>query len=402
MTDSGQPKAVWDGSGSDAVKQALGRVGHDFGNLLTPLMAYPGLIRAELADDSKGHDLLDAVERAAEDMVRITRQMLQLSLTGDYAVQPFDLGDVADAAAETARRNYGAGAEVEFTLNAPGDGMLDGGQDQIGQAIDRLCTNGFDAMPDGGVLSVSTDYIEYNTSRTLTTGEIPAGAYGVVRVTDHGRGIDADTVPRVFEPFFTTKRDRAKRGAGLGLTYAYLVAVAHGGGVDIEQTRAPGGTTVALYLRATSRESAQEAPGAASAATPASEEACAAGHVLIVDDEESVRESFARVLSASLPGIVVSAAADGAEAVEAFQDGHHAVVLMDIHMPRLDGFAAFSEIQGICRGKSWEPPSVIFCTGFAPADMVRRAVDGEPRHTLLMKPIPGQALVEAVRARVPS
>lgn len=125
------------------------------------------------------------------------------------------------------------------------------------------------------------------------------------------------------------------------------------------------------------------------------------GKVLVVDNEKLVRSAFKRVLEISLPGTVVDEAENGAEAVRAVLGDDYDVVLMDVHMPVMDGEVAFDAITEVCKEKNARMPSVIFCTGYLASQHVKEIVEGDPSHRLFLKPISSDAMIEAVRNRVP-
>ncbi len=127
---------------------------------------------------------------------------------------------------------------------------------------------------------------------------------------------------------------------------------------------------------------------------------CDSQQILVVDDDEHVRCVFESVLRHAFADFRVEAVGNGAEAVKAFEQRHHAVVLMDLCMPVMDGRQAFGNIMDLCREKGWLPPSVVFCTGFAPPSSVSRAVASDPRHCLLSKPIGADLLTRTVRSRL--
>lgn len=129
---------------------------------------------------------------------------------------------------------------------------------------------------------------------------------------------------------------------------------------------------------------------------------CDKERVLIVDDEQSILRLFRMILSFELPDIKIDVASNGAKALEAFNTGHHAVLLMDLHMPVMDGPTAFLEIQNVCKEKDWDTPSVVFCTGFAPPETIKNAVSENSAHCLLLKPVSTGTLVEAVKNRLTS
>jgi ATP-dependent Lon protease len=127
---------------------------------------------------------------------------------------------------------------------------------------------------------------------------------------------------------------------------------------------------------------------------------CDRSKILVVDDEQVIRRLFEMVLTWELPGTHVDVAANGEEALTTFQHGHHAVLLMDLHMPVMDGQSAFRELERRCLAQGWEMPSVVFCTGFAPPASLRDALREGSVHTLLCKPVTNECLVETVRERL--
>ncbi len=122
--------------------------------------------------------------------------------------------------------------------------------------------------------------------------------------------------------------------------------------------------------------------------------------ILVVDDDEPIRKLFGLILSSAIPDGEIDIVVNGAEAVETFEKKQHSVVLMDLHMPVMDGRAAFFEIEKKCREADREMPAVVFCTGFAPPESVTKAVENSPKHCLLSKPVDSQTLVETVKARL--
>ncbi len=127
---------------------------------------------------------------------------------------------------------------------------------------------------------------------------------------------------------------------------------------------------------------------------------CSGGRILIVDDEEGISKLFDMILSAAFPLAHTETCGNGKDAVELFRKNHHAVILMDLHMPVMDGQGAFSGIQAFCEEAGWKMPSVIFCTGFAPPGAVERIVNDDAKHGLLTKPVSREELIGAVKRRL--
>jgi CheY-like chemotaxis protein len=129
-------------------------------------------------------------------------------------------------------------------------------------------------------------------------------------------------------------------------------------------------------------------------------EPCTPRRILIVDDEKAIRDVFQLVLTMGLPGCKADLAVNGAEAVSMFNDLHHELLLMDLHMPVMDGETAFYEIQKICDMNQWQMPSVVFCTGYEPSNMLKELIANQPAHCVLRKPVSNKILVDALKARL--
>ena len=123
-------------------------------------------------------------------------------------------------------------------------------------------------------------------------------------------------------------------------------------------------------------------------------------NILIVDDEEGIRDLFGLIVTSHMPDLHCDEAADGAEALEFFKRGHHGVLLMDLHMPVMDGLTSFNRLCKLCRDARQPMPSVIFCTGYAPPDSVMDIVRENSRHCLLKKPVRTEVLLRAIRERL--
>ena len=122
--------------------------------------------------------------------------------------------------------------------------------------------------------------------------------------------------------------------------------------------------------------------------------------VLVVDDEKAIRAVFQQILSYGLSDCRVDLAVNGAEAVEAFRDVNYGLILMDLHMPVMDGERAFDEIMKICSSDSREMPSIVFCTGYIPSENLRKIVSENPIHCILQKPISNDKLLETLKKRL--
>ena len=188
------------------------------------------------------------------------------------------------------------------------------------------------------------------------------------------------------------------RGSGLGLTIA-LASVRDCGGFILLGDSSPGGFTVSVLFPA-AQEVAPVLEDDVVPSLPTESTAVPKRHVLVVDDEAPIVDLFKLMLESIIPNVEVDTAGNGREAVEAFKLHQHSVIVMDLHMPEMDGQSAFTALNKLCAENGWTMPGVVFCTGYAPPDGVKDAIAGDSLHDLLHKPVTTEALVNAVESRL--
>ena len=127
---------------------------------------------------------------------------------------------------------------------------------------------------------------------------------------------------------------------------------------------------------------------------------CQKQRVLVVDDDEAVRRTLRQVLVSELPGVTIDVATNGMEAMKIFHVEHHAVVLIDLFMPVMNGEQAYRGIEQMCAREKWEMPAVIFCTAHNPSREVRNFVTSNSNHHFLQKPVKVPVLVDVIRSRL--
>jgi CheY-like chemotaxis protein len=225
---------------------------------------------------------------------------------------------------------------IEFESD-DGDILVRGDVGRLQNMLLNLALNARDAMPDGGELRFSAHRCDPPENVVNGLSEAPHGCLKIT-VADTGVGIDPDVAPRVFEPFFTTKK--AGQGTGLGLTSAYGCVQGHGGAIEIHDA-AQGGTVVEVVLPLAKPDTVADADGGDRASGRFN------GLVLVVDDEEAIREFAEESLQAL--GLTTVGCSDGAEGVEVFGRRHRDIrlVLLDVVMPRLDGVQALRRMLEI-------------------------------------------------------
>jgi PAS domain S-box-containing protein len=295
-----------------------GGIAHDFNNILTAILGNISLLRATLAIDDAAGEHLDEVEKASQRARELTRQLLTFSRGGDPVRKPFQPEPLIRESTTLALR--GRASACEFKI-APGLAPVDGDEGQIGQVLRNLVINASQAMSGGGTVVVSAD------SRRVRDGEVhtlAAGNYVVVAISDSGVGISEEHRLRIFDPYFTTKRD----GRGLGLAVSHSVVANHHGAITVA-SQVGQGSVFTVYLPAA--DDSALVPHAAMA-----EIVHGRGRVLIMDDEESVRQIAGKIVRAL--GYEAAFARDGREAIECWRRASATgqpfdVAIMDLTVP---------------------------------------------------------------------
>lgn len=360
-----------------------GGIAHDFNNLLVGILGNASLALLELDAPNPVRESLHEIERAAQKAAELTRQLLAYAGKGRYLVEPVDpsamIGDMASLLRSAVSRTAALQFELPSSLPA-----IEVDANQFRQVVMTLVTNASDALgAKPGVISVltgrqdvSAEYFGACVPGTVAT----PGPYVFVEVRDTGSGMNASTRQRMFEPFFSTKFT----GRGLGLAATIGIMRSHGGAIRV-YSEVGSGTSVKLLFPA------QAAPAVHSQSDSGDDDAWkAAGHILVVDDEESVRSVASALLRRR--GFTVSEARDGLDAVSVFSSApsQYALVLLDLTMPNMNGEETLRALRHI------RPDiSVLLMSGYNEQD-VARMFAGRELSGFLQKPFSAGELYEAV------
>ena len=358
----------------EAVGQLTGGVAHDFNNLLMVIGGAAEKLRR--TSDQRGVKPLEMIATAVKRGQNLTSHLLSFARRQTLESIVIDLVELLPTLAEMLRRSLRGDIEIR-TFADPGPCRVRVDQGELELALLNLGVNARDAMPEGGVLSLSIRKV------VLSGASDVDGLHGdflVMELTDTGIGIPPESLPRVFDPFFTTKG--IGKGTGLGLSQVYGFARQSGGTATILSE--PGyGTTVSIYLPATNAP-IQVEPRLASIDD---EENSKKGTVLLVEDNNEVATISAEYLEQL--GYGVDHAMNGSDALRKLQEGpSYAFVLSDILMP---GSVAGLELARIVREHHSEIP-ILLATGYS--DKAQKAVhDGFP---VVQKPYDLQVLSKAI------
>ena len=361
---------------------AIGRltagVAHDFNNLLASISGNAEMLHDQLADQPTVARRLSIILQAAGRGATMIRQLLAFSRKQALVPVAIDLNQTVRGITDLLRATLGRSVNIETNL---AEGLWPALVDpvQVEHVILNLAINARDAMPEGGMVVIST--MNVSLDHNERSHELAAGDYAVIAVSDTGTGMTAEVLRNAFEPFFTTKPPG--EGSGLGLSQVYGVATQSGGGVQIES--APNeGTTVRVFFP---RASASVAPVANRQVSRPAPRAEAKHHaaILLVDDEADCRETIGAMLEAS--GYAVTQAEGGEKALRLLGQGLNAdLLLVDVAMPEMSGV----ELARIVRVRH-PSLSVVFITGGE-----GERISGE--RWVLAKPFLTRTLVEMLDA----
>jgi CheY-like chemotaxis protein len=326
------------------------------------------------------------VRRAAERTAAVTAQLLAFSRRQVLKPQVLDLNQVIQRFETTLRRLMGEDCPV-ILRPSPHVRPVKADPGQLEQVLLNLALNARDAMPRGGTLTVETFPADLTAEMAgLKPGVlVHPGPYAVLSVTDTGHGMDRGTLSHIFEPFFTTKG--IGQGTGLGLSTVYGIVKQSDGYVWAYSE--PGeGTTFKIYLKVSTEAAATE-PANGSRQERASGEV-----ILVVEDEESVRQIAGRALTEA--GYNVREAGSGVQALELLTTGEEAIalVLTDVVMPGMSGKDLAAQVASLYPGTP-----VLFTSGYTDGEIMRRGLLA-PGATFLQKPFTPESLVRAVREQL--
>ena len=324
----------------ESIGTLAGGIAHDLNNVLSPILMSIDMLQLKATDEAS-KKWLEVLRANAERGGNMVRQVLSFArgVEGErVALQPKHL---IKEIAKILRETFPKSVEINFQL--PDDlWIISADATQMHQVLMNLCVNARDAMPEGGSILISGENTVVDENYARMHLEAKPGRFVLITVSDTGPGIAPEILSRVFEPFFTTKE--MTKGTGLGLSTALTIVKSHGGFINV-YSELHKGTQFSLYLPAL------DSPEAAKASALQTDLPLGNGElILVVDDEESIREITKSTLETF--GYRVLTANDGTEAIALYADRKNevAVVLTDMMMPFMDGPATIRALQKMDRG----------------------------------------------------
>ncbi len=316
----------------EGIGTLAGGIAHDFNNILAVINGYAELCMLNAGEPAIIQKSVREIKRAAERATGLVRQILTFSRKAEVRVVPLDLNqhlkDLVALLAETFPRNI----TFQFALDEGLPPLL-ADPNQLQQIVLNLCVNARDAMPTGGIITLTTQRFEGADVPASMISRLPCAC---LKVGDTGTGMPAHVRERIFEPFFTTKG--VNKGTGLGLAVVYGIVASHDGTIDVESEVGKGSTFRVCLPFA---NAAVQAP----AAVRPTEFPGGTESVLIVDDEAALRQLLETSLSRK--GYTVTTASDGLEAIDLLGRGEKKfdVVLLDLNMPGATGIEVMKVLK---------------------------------------------------------
>lgn len=317
-----------------------GGVAHDFNNLLAALMGQISIAQMKLTPESTAVSHLEKALKAAKRAASLTQQLLAYSGRGHFQVEPVDLNQVILENLHLFQVGLPKSVTLTTNLLEPLP-LVEADVAQMQQIIMNLIINGAEAIgEEGGAVQVETA-VSHITETQLrhwpVTGLRPdVGQYVSLTVRDTGSGMDVQTVERIFDPFYTTKFT----GRGLGLSAVQGIIRGHAGGLRVTSQPGEGTEFCVLLPAAVPKQSGARA--AAAPALPGWQ-----GTVLVIDDEDAVREMLVDMLA--MHKLTVLTAVDGAGGIERFRQyqTHIDLVILDLSMPGMNGEETLARLKQI-------------------------------------------------------
>jgi len=358
----------------EVVGKLAGGIAHDFNNMLTAILGFSDMLLAQHRPKDIAYKDITNIKASAVRAAELVRKLLALARQQTLQNEVLNLGEVLNDQVNILKGFLGEKSELKIE-GAPElwNVMVD--KNEFDQALFNLVTNAKDAMPEGGTVTIRARNVPERETQKFELREFTPGEYVLIEVSDTGSGMSREVMDKIFEPFFTTKA--IGKGTGLGLASVYGMVKQSGGYIypDSEEGK---GTTFRIYLPRHHADEEIAAPRKEKK-EPRAADLTGTGRVLLVEDEEVVRNFAARALKRQ--GYKVLEAGSGVEALEVMEKsrGKIDIVVSDVVMPEMDGPTLLKELR-----KRNPELKIIFVSGY-PNDAFKAAL-GDENFAFLPKP----------------
>jgi two-component system, cell cycle sensor histidine kinase and response regulator CckA len=366
----------------EAVGRLAGGIAHDFNNLLMVVSGYTEVLLDQLTPGNPLHAKVEAIQQASERASTLTRQLLAFSRKQLLELKVIDVNAIVADMERLLRPLIGEDIELTTQL-APSLGCTRADAGQLEQVIMNLVVNAKDAMSNGGKICIRTEAVTLDNSYRAENTFIKPGPYVMISVSDSGQGMDRETQARIFEPFFTTKEKN--KGTGLGLSTVYGIIKQSGGYVFV-QSELGRGTVFNIYFPRV------EGPSEVRGDTPVCTGAVGGWEtILLVEDEDSVRQLVRETLEARGYHVLEAANANAALSLAASHADPIHLVITDVVMPGLSGHEFIERLL-----PARPDAKVLYLSGYA-QDAFAIPLPADAQKAFLQKPFTLQSLARKVR-----
>lgn len=357
-------------------------IAHDFNNILGVILGYSELLGQGTYEIQKFDRGIKAITKAADRGKSLVQQLLTFARKTETTFESINLNEIIGETERLIEETFPK--TIEITTDCRSDiPLVMADSTQIQQVLLNLCVNSRDAMSKGGTLTIGTRTVH---GKTLEERHFAAAdkEYVEVRISDTGTGMDKMTRQHIFEPFFTTKD--VGKGTGLGLSVVYGIVESHRGFIDVTSELGKG-TDVFVYFPA-QREGAS---GSELVKEMAEDFPTGKGTVLVIEDEEMLRDLLTTILTSKGYEIILSH--DGEEGIETFrrEKDRIAVVISDLGLPKMSGESVVSAVKEI------NPHArVVIASGFIDPE-VKASLEKIGVDQFIQKPYKAAEVFRAVR-----
>ncbi|PYT64165.1 MAG: hybrid sensor histidine kinase/response regulator [Acidobacteria bacterium] len=367
----------------EAIGRLAGGIAHDFNNLLGVITGYSEMLLDKLGSEPKLSALITHVLKATERGSALTRQLLAFSRQQVLEPRVINIQEHFNGIVQLLRRVLGE--DIRLNLDAGEQPIrLRADAAQLEQVIMNLVVNARDAMPSGGNLSIEISRAHLDAEYCRHNPDTRPGSYLLVSVSDTGCGMSPEVLSRVFEPFFTTKE--SGKGTGLGLATVYGIVKQSGGHITV-YSEVSHGTTFKVYLPLTEEAVSQPEMASPGGIVPNGTET-----ILLVEDEDSLRELTHKYLTEK--GYSVLVASDSDSAIAAAEKAQHRIdlLLTDVILP---GSSGVQLAQRLATKNS--QIRVLYISGYT-ADAIVHHGGHDPNFAFLSKPFSLPTLARKIRS----
>lgn len=368
----------------ESIGTLAGGIAHDLNNVLTPI-----LMGAKLLTSGRGvanrEGLLETISASAQRGADLIKQLLAFAggIRGERS--PVQVNKIVAETLKMMEHTLQKSVSIESSVDEDCPTVL-GDATELAQVLMNLSINAHDAMPSGGILTISTVSTQLDEKASQMNPEARSGRYVLLKVADTGSGMSNEILDRIFDPFFTTKD--IGRGTGLGLATVQGIVKSHGGFINV-YSELGRGTTFSVYLPADAPHGSNVEESATGDADRANSNGCGKT-ILLVDDETSILQMTSSVLESA--GYQVIPARDGVAGISLYSRHRNEIsaVLLDLMMPGLDGLQTLDELRRV------DPQvAIIACSGLCTAQREAEVLQHGAR-LFIPKPYTEEQLLQAL------